>query len=998
MTFYRFTRVVARLALIVALAFPQSSLALAAYQTTRATVSGTVTDEKGSVISNARVTAKNLDTGISREVRTDDEGRYSIPELSPGRFEVKAEFEGFRPEIRTGIDLTVGREAVLNFALAVGGAQEQVVIEGNPPLVETTSSTVGFLVDNKQIEELPLNGRDVLQLATLQNGVVSTTSIGVAQDDTGPGTTKLVINGARLDANGFYLDGTETVDAFGFSPGGLGGGFLGVDALREFQVLTSNYSAEFGLGGGAIINAVTKSGTNEFHGTAFEFLRNDVLDARNFFNAEQLPFKRNQFGGSLGGPIRPNRTFFFFTYEGLRRREGTSTIFNVPSPAAREGRLTTGTVTVAERVKPYLALYPLPNGPISGDTGVYRRDFNESTNEDFLMGRIDHKLSGKHSVFGRYTFDDSDLRKVSSVILDQVLTSRNQYLTLEEQAIFTPNALNSVRFGFSRTNFASDFPFIVPVAPELSFVPGQPMGAFSLQGISELRPSLAAPRSFVLNTFEVNDQFIYNRGAHSLKIGGLVRRYQLNADSALVPYGVYVYGGGLRPFLTGTPFVLFVPFPGTDFYRGIRQSLFGLYVQDDWKVRPNLTLNLGLRYEPISTPTEANDRVSNLRNFTDEAPTVGDPFFENPSKKNFGPRVGFAWDPSGDGRWAIRGGAGIFYAAIRPMQYRFAISNQPPFTRLVVLPGINFATGESFFPDSYRLFINSPLPFPGLLWFMQHDADQPTVYQWNFNVQRQLGRDLVVMAGYVGSRGVHLLTNATSNVRTDFQIVNGRKFYPDIGGGTQLARVNPRFGAMQLLAFNGDSYYHGLQLSATKRYSAGLQFQAAYTYAKSIDVGSATESVFANGATGGDFQDPLAPALDKALSDFDHRHNFIANFLWELPFGKGRAVGSDLSGFADKLVSGWSMGGILNLRSGFPFTVSLGFDRARNGVDNVQSQRPDVAPGRDLKDAITGDPNRYVDPTAFRLQPAGFYGDLGRNALTGPDLRVFDFSLIKETS
>jgi outer membrane receptor protein involved in Fe transport len=564
--------------------------------------------------------------------------------------------------------------------------------------------------------------------------------------------------------------------------------------------------------------------------------------------------------------------------------------------------------------------------------------------------------------------------------------------------VFSPRAVNTLRFSFSRNNFASDFPFIVPVAASLSFVPGQPMGAFSLQGISELRPALAAPRSFVLNNFEVSNQFIYTRGAHALKFGGLAHRYQLNADSTLVPDGVYVYGGGLAPFLTARPQVLFVPFPGNNFYRGIRQTLFGFYAQDDWKVRPNVTLNLGLRYEPISSPTEVNGKVANLRNFTEAAPTAGEPFIENPSKKSLAPRIGFAWDPSGDGKWSVRGGFGVFNASLRPMQYRFAMSNQPPFGRLVVLPGINFQTGaNNIFPNSYSLFINTPIPFPGLLWIMQFQAEQPRVYQWNLTVQRELGKDLVVSAGYVGSRGTHLLTNATSNVRTDFQIVNGQKFYPAIGN-TQGARFNPRFGAIQYLAFNGDSYYHGLQLSATKRYSAGLQLQLTYTFSKSIDVGSATESVFANGATGGDFQDPLSPGADKSLSDFDHRHNFIANFLWDLPLGKGHAYGGNLSGAADKFVSGWGFGGILNLRSGFPFNVSLGFDRARNGVDNVQSQRPNLAPGRTYASAVTGNPNRYLDPTAFVLQPAGFYGNLGRNALEGPALRVFDFSILKKTA
>jgi hypothetical protein len=983
-------KIMARVALMICVLLLQMCFSSpAGAQSIRATVLGTVTDTNGAALANTRVTAKNLDTGLSREVTTDSDGRYRLSELAVGRYEVTAENRGFQLKVRSGIDLTVGREAVVDFTLSVGNVQDKVIVEGDASQVETTSSALEFLVNRRQIEELPLNGRDVLQLATLQNGVVSTTSIGVAQDDAGPGTTKLVVNGSRLDANIYYLDGTDTSDAFGYSPGGLGGGFLGVDALREFQVLTSNYSAEFGVGGGAIINAVTKSGSNDWHGTAFEFLRNSALDARNFFNAQRLPFKRNQFGGSLGGPLVRDRTFFFGNYEGLRRREGTSSLFIVPSPAARAGNLTSGPVTVAASVQPYLALYPLPNGVITGDTGIYRRDVNESTNEDFFTVRLDHKLTDKHSLFGRYTFDDSDLRKASGVITDQVLTNRNQYVTLEGQSVFSARAVNTVRFSFSRNNFASDFPFIVPVAASLSFVPGQPMGAFSLQGISELRAALAAPRSFVLNNFEVSNQFIYNRGAHAFKFGGLAHRYQLNADSTLVPDGVFVYGGGLGPFLTGRPQVLFVPFPGTNFYRGIRQTLFGFYAQDDWKVRPGLTLNLGVRYEPITTPGEANDRIANLRNFTDAAPTAGDPFIENPSKGNFAPRVGFAWDVTGRGTWAVRGGFGVFNASLRPMQYRFAMSNQPPFGRLVVLPG--------FFPDAFTRSINNPIPFPGLLWIMQFQAEQPKIYQWNLNVQHELGKDLIVSAGYVGSRGNHLLTNATSNVRTDFQIVNGQKFYPQIGN-TQGARFNPRFGAIQYLAFNGDSWYNGLQLSATKRYSAGVQFQMTYTFSKSIDIGSATESVFTSGATGGDFQDPLSPGADKSLSDFDSRHSFVGNFVWDLPIGRGHTYGGKLSGAADKFVSGWGLGGILNLRSGFPFVVSLGFDRARNGVDNVQSQRPNLAPGRTPQSAVTDNPNRYIDPTAFQLQPAGFYGSLGRNALRGPNLRVFDFSLLKKTA
>ncbi len=976
-------------------------ISLAAGQTTKATLLGAVSNEKGVGIPGAKVIARNLETGLARETTTDEAGRYRIPELPVGIYEAAVEKQGFRLRVQRGIELTVGREAVVDFRLNVGDIEEKVVLEQDASLVETTTSALGYLVNRRQIEQLPLNGRDVFQLATLQNGVISTASISTGQSDVGAGTTRLSINGGRIDFNAYLLDGTETADAFGYSPGGLGGGFLGVDALREFQVLTSTYSAEFGHGGGAIINAVTKSGTNRLHGTAFEFLRNSVLDARNFFdyNSKQLSFKRNQFGGSLGGPIVQDRAFLFGSYEGLRRREGVPNIFNVPSPDARRGLLVDPTkgganpndpakkkqITVAPSVLPYLALYPLPNGVITGDTGIYRRDFDEKTDEDFLTVKADYKVTELHSLAGRFTIDSSELTKVGGLIQNLELQNTNQYVALEEQAIVSPRGVNSFRVTYNRSNFASDFPFIIPIDPKLAFIPGQQMGAFSLAGVTELRSSLTDSRSFVLNSFEVNDQFIYNLGAHALKIGGSIRRYQLNADSALVKDGVFVYGGGLESFLTAKALVLFVTLPGTDFYRGIRQSLFSFYIQDDWKIKPRLTFNLGLRYEPISTPTEVNGKVSNLRNFTDATPTVGDPYIENPSGKNFGPRIGFAYDIFGDGTTALRGGAGIFHSAILPMRYRFEISNVPPFTRLGALPGV--------FPDAFNRFGDNPLQIPGFIWITEYNAKQPTVYQWNLNLQRELGRNLVLSGGYVGSRGVHLLTSFSSNVRSDSQIIDGRKFFP-AGGGPL---INPNYRAISQVAFNGDSYYHGLQFNLTKRYAAGLQFQAAYTLSKSIDTNSALDSVFTNGNLGSDRQDPYDSGLDRALSDFDARHNFVANFLWDLPLGKGHKIGGNLQGPLSRLVGAWSVGGIMNLRSGFPFSVVLGFDRARNQIDNLQTQRPDVIPSLNVENAVTGDPNRFVDPSFFRLQPAGFYGNAPRNRLTGPDLQNFDMILIKRT-
>jgi outer membrane receptor protein involved in Fe transport len=953
---------------------------------------GVINDEQGNVVTKAKVIATNRETNISRETVTDGDGRYRIPELLPGTYEITVQREGFRLVVQKGIELTVGREATLDFKLNVGNVQEKAIIEQDAGLVDTSSSAMGNLINTRQIEQLPLNGRDVFQLATLGNGVLSTSTTTDTQANLGPGTTRLTVNGGRIDFNAYLLDGTETSDANGYSPGGLGGGFLGVDALREFQVLTSGYSAEFGHGGGAIINAVTKSGTNQLHGTAFEFVRNSSLDARNFFdnNPKQLPFQRNQFGGSLGGPIIKDRAFLFGSYEGLRRREGVPVLFSVPSPNARMGNLTTGQVTVAPSVLPYLALYPMPNGPITGDTGIFTRNFKEMAQEDFLTLRADYKLTGSQSLAGRYTGDISDLTKVGGLIQNLNLNNTNQYVALEEQAIISARGVNSLRGTYNRSNFRTDFPFTDQRANGLGFIPGQPMGGFSLSGVSPLSDALAIGRSFVLNQFEVNDQFIYTLGAHSLKIGGSVRRYQLNSNSAFLTNGLFVYGGGIDQFLQGTPQVLFTTLPGTDYYRGIRQSLFSLYVQDDWKATRRLTLNLGVRYEPISTPTAENGKVSNLRNLADAAPTVGDPFIDNPSYGNVAPRIGFAYDVFGDGKTSLRGAAGIFYSAILPMRYRFEISNQAPFTQLAVLPA--FLPGG--FPNAFTLFGGNPIPGFTPTYATNFNAKQPTVYQWNLNIQRELGRDLVASVGYVGSRGTNLETTYAANVRNDAQIINGQKFFPLTGG----ARLNQNFFSISYLDYSADSYYQALQLNLTKRFGAGLQFQAAYTYSKSIDTASALDSVFINGTFGSDRQDPFDARSERSLSDFDARNNFVGNFLYDLPFGKGRKFGSGLTGVVGTLTSGWSTGGILNLRSGFPFGVSLGFDRAGNMVDNVQSQRPNAAPGADLSNATTGNPTRFVDPSFFQLQPAGFYGNLGRNALRGPDQRSFDMTLTKKTA
>lgn len=989
-----FTSLVLLLFLIV------SSYAFA--QVTTGTISGVVKDQTGAIISQAIITIRNLDTGLTRTAVTDQEGRYYVPALPLGDYEVKAEHEGFKTEVRSGIRLTVGREASVAFVLSVGELRETVTITGETSLVETSNPSLSGLVGERRMRELPLNGRDVFQLTTLQVGVISTAGItsrvGGGAIDIGPGRTKIAVNGARITANNFLLDGTTVNDAFNNTPGAISGNFTGVDTLREFQVLTNSYSAEYGVAGGAIINAVTKSGTNEFHGTAFEFHRNSVLDARNFFDPGDVPpFKRNQFGGTIGGPIVKNKTFFFGSYEGLRERLGVSRRFAVPTPAARMRAL--------PAVRSYVDLYPMPNGEDLGNgTAFFVRPANDKTTDNFFTVRADHHFSERDSFFARYTFSDSNINVAEEVIQDTIIEGRNQYLTLGQDHVFSSKLINTFRFGFNRSFIEGDKPFVVETPPELAFIPGRRLGSFF--GISEIAPlgfNLFTPRFFAHNQFELTDQAAIIGGGHSIRVGFAARRIQLNATSPQVPDGIFIYFGlppnplfpnglsTLDTFLLGLPAVFVAPKPGSDFFRGIRETVFGSFFQDDWKVSNRLTINLGLRYEFITSPSEVNGKIANLRSVTDPSTTVGEPFFENPSKRNFAPRVGFAYDPFGNGKTSIRGGYGIFDVLILPFNYRFEISSQPPFAELAFVVGPPPFFFPVPFPNAFDFITTSVLPLPPNVNSFNFDTERSYMQHYNLSVQRELVSSLVLTLAYVGSRGVHLARKNSINQRIDFIIKDGRKFFPPLPPGVPPSsrRLNPNFGAIRHIFLDANSNYNALQLRVDKRFSHGLDFQASYTWSKAIDDASSTDSDFANQPPGSRLQDSFDTQAERGLAAFDVRHNFVLSATYELPKAQR------LKGALDKLLNGWQLTAILTATSGFPFNPTLGFDRANDASADDVAQRPDLAPGRTAKSAITSRPERYVDPSAFVLPPEGTYGNLGRNVLIGPGLATFDFGLFK---
>lgn len=868
------------------LAYHKTSLLLCLYfilavqslpaQVTAGMIFGVVKDETGAVLPGALVSFKNLETGITRTVITDDEGRYSAPNLPLGNYEVQAVLSGFQTGARTGIRLTVGREAAVDFVLKVGEISEKVTVTGEAPLVDTTSSEVSGLVEEKTIRELPLNGRDLMQLMTLQPGVAFNRVVNKGVHSGGVGQ-RAVIHGTRETQNLFLLDGTQLNDTLSRSPGGEAGVFMGVEAVKEFKVILHNFSAEYGRAAGGVFNAVTKSGTNSFDGSIYYFHRNSAFDARNFFDLEEVaPFKRNHFGFSLGGPVVKNKTFFFGNYEGLRDRLNKTVLLIVPSQSARQGVVGPTRVEVNPAVRPYLELYPLPNGRDLGDgRGELFSSVSIPTDEDYFTVRVDHKLGDSDSFFTRYTFDDSGRTEPTPrriVDFPQRTQSKRSYLTIEETKILSPHLINVFRFGFSRSNTNS---VPAPRAPhvELAFVPGQPVGEIVVSGLADTGTRRQDPRIFILNTFQWSDALSWAKGAHSLKFGVDFTRFQFNQTDTGIIRGAYQFPG-LVAFLQGLPnrFSVSGVDPQEAPNRGFRQSLMGVFVQDDLRLRPNFTLNLGLRYEFATIPHEVFGRLSRINAISDSRVTIDGRFFSsNPTLRDFAPRVGFAWDPFKTGRTSVRGGFGIFYDPPLSSHWRNPTINPPFRAENSLLPP---ATPAPVFPNAFQLQRDLLVGARArsILFVMEPEPSPAYVMQYSLTIQREIFSGTVVSVGYSGHRGARLMAENDFNIGIPTILPDGRKFFPP---GTRPR--NPNFGFIRLMTYDDDSWYNAFLLSVNKRPSHGIRFQASYTFSKTIDTGS-----LMNWGDGDDRrqrtrQDPFNKNGDRGLSDLHFAHNLVVN-------------------------------------------------------------------------------------------------------------------------
>jgi hypothetical protein len=1000
-------------------------------QVVGATLSGTVTDQSGAVIPNTQISITNVATGVTRTVATDAAGFYTAPNLLPGTYELTATASGFSTEVQTGIMLTVGAQQVLNFILQVGRITEKVQVASEAPTVQLATSSISAVVNSTTVRELPLNGRSWTDLATLQPGVASiqtevSFTVGAARGNRGFGA-EITVAGARPQQNNYRLDGINVNDYANGPPGSVLGGSLGVDAIEEFSVLTSNYSAEYGRTSGGVVNAITRSGTNQLHGGVYEFLRNSALDARNFFDSSTIPpFKQNQFGASAGGPIRKDKLFVFGDYEGIRQSKGITSVNTVPSAAARSGTLCTAsdttpactptTITVDPAAQKYLPFWSLPNGGIkpgtNGDLGIFTFAGQQLINENFFTTRVDSKISEKDSLTATYLGDITPYSAPDGT--DDVLISsktNRQIATLEETHIFSPALVNSARIGYSRVAVlnSAGVSAINPLAkdPSLAAVAGQFATQVTVSGLTNFTGGVNTSPSYLFfwNSFQEYDDAFWTHGTHSIKLGGAVERMEFNGHALHDPSGTFTFGR-LSDFLTNRPKRFSVgfanPLRGRGSERGVRQTIFGLYTQDDWRVRPNLTMNLGLRWEMATVPTEVQDKLSNLIHISDPTLHLGSPLFSNPTLRNFDPRVGFAWDPLHNGKTAVRGGFGFFDVLPLSDQFGRVIMGEAPFS--VAANAVNLPPG-SFYAGVTSLL--RPATQNGT--HIEEHPHRNYVMQWNLNVQRELAPNLTALMGYVGSRGVHQPFRVGDlDIVMPTRTPQGYLFPSPVGSGTTL---NPQFGSIEGIFYEANSSYNALELGVQKTMSHGVQLQGSFTWGKSIDNSSSTPAVdtFSNSVASLPWYDLKSV---RGLSDYNIGRTLVINGTWQVPSPKS------FSGPAAWITNGWELGGIYKLSDGVPFTATFGTDGDPQGLNSSDPwDFPNRLAGPGCGSLINpGNPNNYIKTECFAIPTApsaAFYtancdptvgtfpqcfnlrGNAGRNVLIGPGTSNLDFSVFK---
>jgi len=959
-----------------------------------------------------------METGAERSATTDDAGRYQFVWLAVGQYQVTATKPGFQEAIRNGIRLVVGQEASVDLKLQVNAVKAEVRVTEDAPIVSTTTRDISGLVGEQQVKDLPLNGRSYDLLLPLNPGVVNFTwtktgGTGISNSTTG---NNFAVSGNRPQQNLFLLNGVEFTGAAenNMQPGGTSGMLLGVDAVREFSVQRDSYGAEFGKRPGGQVLIVTQSGSNQWHGTAFEFLRNNVLDAPNFFDqGDAPPFRRNQFGASMGGPVQTDKTFLFGNYEGFRQSLHQTSAAFVPDAASR--------AAAVPSVQPLLSLWPTPpaGAPDFGGIAEVFGSPLQTIREDFGTTRVDHIFSQRDTLAAIYTIDDG--QDFTATPLDpfssDVVTLREQVATLEETHVFSPALVNGARFGFSRAGyfFTGEPTPGTPAASVPGFLLGHPVGAVVVGGSAASNPQaqlgLAGSNNgsnlrIARNLYTLEDHVTLTRGRHQLEFGAWFQRFQSNETIALSQFGQATFTS-LQTFLNGTiSSFLFDPSPTEMNWR----SLFGAwYAEDTIRISPGLTLTLGFRDEFTTGWNEAHGRAANYT-FTNGVistqPRVSDSLFTvNNAKFLPQPRIGVAWSPFG-AQTVVRAGFGMYNDLQDALGYR--ADQNAPFNPAYTTP-----------LTVSQLPIDPAGPFPATVKLIpggvQPDMKTPTLLSYSLRIQQQLSPNTSLTVGYVGSHGYHEMIGIDAN--EPFPVICPASPCPATYPATFPAgiantpvpagayfvptttRANPAIANTWTWLSEGVSSYNAFEVDVNRRFSGGLTLRGVYTFSKVLDDG---DSLNATTSGGGPAlaSNPFNLRSDWGLGTFDVRHVAVVNATYALPVGRGKRFLGALGGFGSAAVSGWMVNSIVTLEGGFPFSPQLSYNPSNNG-DTRNPVRPFANPAF-RGPVILGSPNQWFNPHAF-LAPAntaangGFYGNVGRDTLIGPGLATWDFSVLKDT-
>ncbi|MBV8571366.1 MAG: carboxypeptidase regulatory-like domain-containing protein [Acidobacteriaceae bacterium] len=976
---------------------------LAAYAQETSAISGTILDSTGATVGNASVTLTDTENGASRRAESNSNGYYAFVQLPAGTYELNVQKSGFKAAGRKGIGLEVNQAVVVDMPLELGNRSEQVTVTEAPALISPAVDQTSGLVSGMQIRELPLNGRSYDQLLTLNPEIVNFTN---EKNNATPGISNSAVGnmfaaaGRRPQENLFLLDGVEYTGSaeINMTPGGTSGELLGVDAIREFNVLIDFYGAQYGKRPGAQVLIVDRSGTNEFHGSAYEFLRNSYFDARNFFDQGSVPgFQRNQFGASAGGPLVHNRSFLFANYEGFRQNLHISTVTLVPDNNARKGILPGGVVVpVSPKSAQLLSLWPVqsPNSPL--DSGGIAEAFSsplQTVRENFGTARFDQVFSERDTLSASYTGDNSyDYTPTANPLSLDIETLFNQVATLRETHVFSPSLVNTATAGYSRASY------FYTGKPTVSGVPGfiddDQVGAVVVGGSAT--PNTASSITLAgsnngshlfatRNLFTYDDQLSIVRGIHQISVGAWFQRVQSNDELALGQYGQATFSN-LTTFLLGvvTTFTA-VPSPTPLGWRSLEGAGF---IQDQIRLSPRLTVSLGFRGEFTNGWNEVSGRASNFvtgpNGVLQTQPRIASSAFTiNRAKFLPQPRIGFAWNPFGNGKTIVRGGFGLYNDLQDALSYR--LDQNAPFNTGITVSNIPLSSLPLIPGQITAKYKVAPAG-------VQQDLYTPTVISYNFRVEQQLTPNTALSAGYAGSHGYHETLSADLNqaLPVTCPAAPCPASYPPsttyYRPGSPLA--NAALGSSWAWISSADSNYNALLVDLRHRFASGFEFRTAYTWSKSLDDGDTLNASAAANAPGL-AMNTLDIRRDWGPSTYDVRQIVAINGIYDVPFGK------NASGFAKVLAQGWSLSGIFSYNTGFPFTPQLSFNPSNNG-NTTNPVRPSVNPAFSGP-VILGSPNEYFNPHAFIVPPNGTYGNLGRDPFTGPGITELDVSLLKNT-